>query len=823
MKIRIISQLLLMTLVAHLEANAQEVLHLKSGVAETARTENVSIPTRDVDVDADGNVTVSYQFDKVTRIEDQTNPGRFYLQIDGFGTNTTPGEPAFPVRIDSFLVPSGQTPSLTLVEMETKEFTFDIAPASAPEIDSIVEAITPSVPEIAKKNSFMPTSNVEEAGIQVYRGHEIMQVQVNPVSYNPATGKVRICTKLSYKVDFGMNGMAKVASRNIVQPAVSEDNDLDDYLCSLALNVNPEAVTGPQRIVTGVITQPIFKKEEEGYLILTVPAYKAMAERLAGWKTMMGFNTQVVSKTSWTSNTIYNEVRNAYTSIPNFRYAVLFGNGNDLPGVYTKSSLSAGESYYTDYHYGCMDSFTDDWEQDVIIGRISVYTQNEANVIVNKIIDYDRNPTTNKTFYQTALHAGEFTSIDKLHEERRFIKTSEEIRDYMLFFGKNVERHYGTTKNDASINPTYWNNGTYSYGERIPAELQRPYYSWNANATSINSTWAKGIHYALFRGHGSLDGWSIPSYTINNITSNGQNGLPYVFSITCNTGRFINGQRSLAEKLMYFNGGGAVGVIASRGLSYSGPNELVAEGLFDAMYPDPGLEPVFPKTKPSEALTHAATFVVGEMLRHGLKCMDERYTNSAYKNTTKELFVPFGDPSMKLRTDWLGRIQFQSKPKPLMTNPGFELDLSKAPIDITITAYDSITGQRYHNTGKLFMFESAHPEKVSIVMHAHNYSPVITTADKLAFDPSITKPIYPTTELKLTRNGDEYALTYSLPSGVTNGTLIVGDINGHAILSISVDASQDQNSLSLPSLPSGIYAIRLVANDMIVSEERVQL
>mgnify|MGYP000299116272 CR=1 FL=1 len=151
-------------------------------------------------------------------------------------------------------------------------------------------------------------------------------------------------------------------------------------------------------------------------------------------------------------------------------------------------------------------------------GRISVATASNANKVVDKIIAYETVPPTDANFYSKGLSAGLFQdrNFDD-YADRRFAQTSEEQRVYVNNLGYNFEMCY--CLENANVDPAYWNNGTYSWGEEIPDYLKKPNYAWDGDATQISNAINNGCFLVLHRDHGDVDRWYEPLYTITDINS----------------------------------------------------------------------------------------------------------------------------------------------------------------------------------------------------------------------------------------------------------------------------------------------------------------
>lgn len=215
-------------------------------------------------------------------------------------------------------------------------------------------------------------------------------------------------------------------------------------------------------------------------------------------------------------------------------------------------------------------------------------------------------------------------------EDKRFTLTSEEVRNYMLSKGKAVNRvyfAYDYRETDDYPPPTFWNNGEFAWGDSIPVELQRPYFAWDGDSADIVRYIDEGAFYVLYRGHGTDSTWVQPYFTGDNILSlaNGDR-LPVIFSINCETGSFQEDD-CFAEAFLQKRNGGAIAVYAATEKSWPGYNDAMVIGMFDAIWPDPGVDSklynfLHMTTSPSRLWE---TTRLGEILDQGLRRMEETW------------------------------------------------------------------------------------------------------------------------------------------------------------------------------------------------------
>lgn len=684
-------------------------------------------PERRVSVSPDG-VTVTYEFKHAVVLSDPDVAEHYLWRISGFGHGVVPGEPDVPVRWDSFALPEGCASfTVSVLESACVDVPLRLSPARAPQPEGKESPAV--VPDIAPYEGWFPREVVETGEVRVYRGRSVAEVGVYPVRYDWKNGVVRACSKIVYRVAFGEGGRAK-ALRSAPEGRIAPD---DSFLDNTTLNGNV-GVAGYEALRSAGDTGSAGRD----YLILSTPEFEEAVRCLADWKRTLGFGVHTRLRGDWTPESIKSAVKEVYRSAPSLYYLLIVGDHDDVPAedmartIVDNKGYAFDYRYVTDYYYACMDG-EGDVLADLYRGRLPVSTATEAMTVVDKIIRYERNPVRDAAFYDTGLHCAYFedregskpSKLGNGYADRRFVQTSEEVRDYMLSKGKTVHRVY---YKDSSVMPTNWNNTEFSWGAKVPEELQDSNFNWKGNASDIVSHIDEGAFYILYRGHGTDSTWVQPHFTGDNILSlaNGDR-LPVVFSINCETGSFQE-NNCFAEAFLQKRNGGAVAVYAATEESYSGYNDAMVEGMFDAIWPEPGLGDSISSFVKSHigditiTLTPIPTYRLGQILDQGLRRMAETwgaYRGHIYTQFSKEIFHCFGDPGMRIYTDTPTEFKKLS----------ITCDVYKVRVDLgseagDIAFYDERTEEIRFYTGRSAEY-SGDPRHVRVCVSGHNKIPFI--------------------------------------------------------------------------------------------------
>lgn len=257
----------------------------------------------------------------------------------------------------------------------------------------------------------------------------------------------------------------------------------------------------------------------------------------------------------------------------------------------------------------------------------------------------------------------------------------------------------------------------------IPGELKKPGFAWNGNANDITAAINEGAFYVLHRDHGAETLWGDPRYTISNINglSNG-NKLPIVFSMNCLTGKINYSSPCFAETFLRKSEGGCVAIFAATETSMSGHNDALVCGMFDAIWPSPGLRPKFPGVSSTGGITPTPTYSLGQILDQGFIRMAETYgaLKTTWTQYTRELFHCFGDPSMKIYT--AAPTSFSD----VSINRSGKVSVSLSSGSARITFYDLNTGNVISQFGNSATYQTQTPNNVTVCISDHNKRPYIS-------------------------------------------------------------------------------------------------
>jgi hypothetical protein len=600
-------------------------------------------PRIDVVESSTKGLTVDVTVPTVTEQQVQQQASTYQrLTLLGAGSTSEIGHPELPSFGRFVAIPQGAQVQVQVLadHLETRS-GYLLYPAQEPQLEQGEEPSFTLDAASYQSDEFRPSDIVAVEGPYTIRGVEVVLIRFYPLQYNAAARTLKLHTRFRVTVSFAGGG-AMQPDQRLRSPY------FEPLLASTLLNY--AALGAPPSLDSGLAGATGCD-----YLIITDPALVDRANLLADWKLRRGIDTCVrtTSQTGSTAAAIRSYIQNAYDSWnPPPSFVLFLGDAELIPTNYVTvhpQQEPAGSLIGTDLYYATVDGA--DYFPDISTGRISVDTSNQALYIVNKLMNYERNPTYNTSFYSTVAVAAYFEddNVPYNREDRNWVRTSEGIGAYLGSIGYDELRIYYARP---SVDPQFYSNG-----DPLPPYLLRSSgFPWDGSTTQIVNWVNSGTLVLNHRDHGMRSMWVIPELQVSHVLAlNNGLRLPVVFSLNCETGWFDNEtdnplhgtgyyEVTFAEAWQRNQNGGAAGVVAPTRLSYGGYNDHLDKGLFDAIWP--GFLPYTPAPGPFSS----PQYRMGQALNYAKMYLATVYGEGTYRKITFEMFHYFGDPTMEIWT-----------------------------------------------------------------------------------------------------------------------------------------------------------------------------
>jgi len=655
-----------------------------------------------------------------------------------------PGSPNLPLLGEWILIPNGNDVTISVIEgIPVYHNDLDLAPVQHHQPD-LVDAKTPEfiIDQILySTDEFYPGEFTYLEPVKKKRGQECSILWIYPYQYNPVTRQLASYPDLEIHISFA--GVRDPIPTNLFDPVYLEQ------FGSLALNGEEILSTEPALYNTDV-----HNTRDEGcdLLIITHPEFLEAAQTLASWKRKKALITKVVTldETGYETEAIDNFINTAaadWDPVPT--HLLLFGDSEFIPTWYiTEHPYDNGQGYTAaDVYYSDIDE-PQDLIADMSLGRIPANNLNQALAFVNKVIQYEQSPPQQTDFYHNITCAAYFQDAGGGYAERRFAKTSEDVRNFLYENSYDVTRIYYT---ESDVDPLYWNVSDYVFENDIPGgplddEIRKPQFPWTGNAADINQAINIGSSLVMHRDHGYRLGWGDPAYSIYDISGiNNGDLLPMVWTINCNTGWFDNetddnscgtafDSESFVEYFMNHDNGGTVGMIGSTRVSYSGNNDRLVWGFMNAIWPD------FLNWCTANYPEHDPIYKMGDVVNYGKEYFLANSTwGGDVRTTTLEQFLWFGDPTTEMWTAVPDSITVTHEQTLALGATQFTVNCPVENADVALVLADKVIAKGQISGGSVTLEFSPIIEiqDLELGVSYHNYIPYVTSIDVIPTGPYV--------------------------------------------------------------------------------------
>jgi hypothetical protein len=472
-----------------------------------------------------GQITMDISFNDISFFNVQSSEGEFCeIVVPGYSNTQQHGLPKLPVLRRIIEVPHGASLYVKVINKESEEVSLESL--------GMQHRIIPAQPPVAKSNTAPQdlvinhdtyaqdaffNSNpaaVEEIGFM--RGTRLARVDINPVSYNPATGMLNVITKMEVQVTFnnGDMGVTNTEKNRTQSPYFSA---MDKFV------LNADEFKSKDEI-----TQYPVK-----YVIVADPMFQIPLTQFVNWKKQKGYtvveaytnNPEVGNTTSSIKAYLTDLYQSGTTWDPAPTFVLFVGDVEQVPAHSMSGHVS--DLYYCEY--------TGDDIPEVYYGRFSATSVEHVEAMVQKTVSYEKYQMPDPSY----------------------------LNECVMISGA-----------DASHAPT-WGNGQINYGTQyyfneshgLTSHTYLYPESSNHSADIIQHV-SDGVCYANYTAHGNWDGWSDPSFKNNDVPGL-QNENKYCLMVgnCCLTNKFEQGS-CFGETLLRAENKGALGYIGGSNSTY---------------------------------------------------------------------------------------------------------------------------------------------------------------------------------------------------------------------------------------------------------------
>lgn len=559
-----------------------------------------------------GTITKTFNFREsdliFNRFEEYVIPS-----IAGLEHTQEVGSPNLPMAVYNVLVPASAEVTLITIEQYSSieiagEYYVMPTPEAQP-VSLIERPIVSPNPSVYAQTSAYPKELVCYYTTNTKSGYRIAGFCLYPLQYLPSEKRLILHTSITVRINY-VEGKVLPIKLTSQQKQIFE-NEIRSFV------INPEDIS---RFAPDIH----YPDTECNYLIITSEPYIANFQPLLDWRNKQGWKAEIVTVNSLTSNypgrDVPEKIRNGIINYYQTRGLIFVVLGGDAPILPPRLArvISGGytgnipcDLYFSDLNgtwdannnniFGEVPGDAVDMNPDVYVGRASIDNPVEANTFVNKILTYERTPTTD--YLKKIL-----------------------LPSVMLFSSYN---YHGRVVNDTIANIT-----PIGYLDRLMIDPP----STSPMRESLNT----GFHFCHPSAHGSEVGYYTQSSQAIYLTSDAYaqtNGnRPFILnSIACNSGDFGYSTECLAEAMMNNPNGGSVATIQNSRYGWGQPPTLGPSEWIDVKFYD--------------FLINRDSFRIGVAhARSKSMYTSQGQSQSVWRWCIYELNL-FGDPAMPMWTD----------------------------------------------------------------------------------------------------------------------------------------------------------------------------
>lgn len=567
--------------------------------------------------ESDKYIDVTYQFEgaKVFQSEEGDR-----VQMENAHYITTEGEPSLPYYTDMFVVPALEGIFVEMIDADYQDYeSMNIASSIGEFAVGTTPTVSPTRSATYEKNLFYPTEITKTQNPHLFRGAPLMSVDVFPVQFNPISETIRCYASITYRIHLE-------ESKNVV---FLSEKSLEKVENMVTNNISRYKEPSPQYRPGTKISYSI----PENYVFVTIPEFETEVKEFAKWKSILGFNCSIVSKSNWTSDQVRDSINSFYQNNDGIDYLMIVGDAQHVPVEkfsFYNNTLKETITISSDKRYACINDSAN-VITDFSIGRVAGEDVDEIRAALTKIKNYEAMPPENYGYYTNGVHCAYFQDTYKgdnipdgiAHDGYIFVETSENLLKRNEDLGMHITRIYARQYD--TVMPQY-----YAENRPLPDVLLNEDV-WKGDRYDLRKAFEDGVHYIFYNAHGSITGWSEPFFSVIDAMDIKNDQYPVVLSSACKVGDFVN-KEGLAEALVKNPHGGAVGMVANTHYGWSKTQDKIMVNMFENLFN------VDCQNSVADAM-ESALINVGE---------DPRYASYPTIKHARLSNHYFGDPSMKM-------------------------------------------------------------------------------------------------------------------------------------------------------------------------------
>ena len=485
------------------------------------------------------HISLDFNIDKFKVQQDDS--GEVYILSDfyDFFLNSDTLLPALPYLGYNVLIGNAEKYDSHVCSGSKSLFQSNVTMAQNPKAIPTNMQPSPNKAKSSYSKKTYPSEFVEFAGMSECDGYRILTFHVCPFEYDTRTKNLYLRTHIDLDINLKQSpsiSQTRTGNREAVKNIIRQ------------MVINPEDLDEPDMPSNNRSNNNLTKQTGFEYVIVTSNQFKNTFQELANWKNRKGIRSKVLTveyiDSTYIGSTTKEKIKRALASIDSLSYVLLGGDTLNVPTCmcYIGSHASADSITPADVYYSCLGTMNWDnnengfyGEQDdnvslissLNVSRAPVSTVEDAEVFVNRIINYESAPDTTN-WKDDILMCG--TSIGKV--------TNNNWQPFYLN-GQSDTQIWSQIIYDQYIAPS-WDEGqcTHFYDTYTSISGDSTYAF---SATNLQNELAKGYTFVDVITHGTKNYWQMETgnnYHSNDATRLENGGYSIITTTACLTNAF---------------------------------------------------------------------------------------------------------------------------------------------------------------------------------------------------------------------------------------------------------------------------------------------
>lgn len=580
------------------------------------------------------------------------------------------GAPDLPKMTASVVIPDLAAMEIRVVSSTYQDFSdLDIAPSKGVITRDIDPATVPYQYGTAySQDKFCPEGLAALREPFIARDLRGQTIVVYPFTYNPITRTLRVYYELTVELvktsDLGTNPLSRA------NPEIRVNKEWVSIYTSAFKNFDAVDYT------------PL--DEYGNMLVISNSAFMDAMQPYVEWKNSIGIPTEMidVATAGSTAAAIKTYITDYYNN-HGLAFVLLVGDNAQVP-----TNQGGGLGGPSDNAYGYIVG--NDHYSDIYIGRFSAENVAHVETQVERTLNYEMNPQLlTDNWYTTVIGiaSNQGPGDDNEYDYQHIRNLQTECLAYTYTW--NPELFDGNQGgNDAAGNPT-------------PSQV----------AAEVNA----GAGLILYTGHGSETSWGTSGFSNSNVNQlTNQDKLPFIWSVACVNGNFLNMTCFAEAWLRATQGGEPTGAVAFLGSTINQSWNSPMEGQDEMVK-------ILTEGDPTNIKrTFAGLSISG--------CMQMIDAYGSDGSNMADTWTVFGDPSLMVRTDNPATMTVTHDPTLFVGATSLTVNCNVDGARATATLNGSILGTGLVSGGSITLTFPALPtpmDTVHLVVTAYNYLPFI--------------------------------------------------------------------------------------------------